>query len=75
MLITTSLIDWRLALHMGRITSQRHRKKWLIAICAINLAVLGYFKYANFFIDNTNSLMMSLGLPDFSFQSSVALPI
>ena len=75
LLITTSLIDWRLALHMGSITSQRHRKKWLIAICAINLAVLGYFKYANFFIDNINSLMMFLGLPDFSFQSSVALPI
>ena len=75
LLITTSLIDWRLALHMGSISSQRRRKKWLIAICIMNLAVLGYFKYANFFIDNINALTTSMGLPDVSFQSSVALPI
>jgi len=75
LLVTTSLIDWRLALHMGRLASQRLRKKWLIAICAMNLGVLGYFKYGNFFIDNINALATSLGLPQFSFQSSVALPI
>ena len=75
LLITTSLIDWRLALHMGSIPSQSRRKKWLIAICTMNLAVLGYFKYANFFMDNINSLTTFMGLPNFSFQSSVALPI
>ena len=32
LLVITSLIDWRLALHMGSIASQQRRKKWLIAI-------------------------------------------
>jgi D-alanyl-lipoteichoic acid acyltransferase DltB (MBOAT superfamily) len=63
LLVTTSLIDWRLALHMGSITSQRRRKKWLILICTVNLAVLGYFKYANFFIDNINALTTSWVFP------------
>jgi D-alanyl-lipoteichoic acid acyltransferase DltB (MBOAT superfamily) len=75
LLVITSLIDWRLALHMGSIASQQRRKKWLIAICTMNLAVLGYFKYANFFIDNLNAMTASMGLPEFGFQSSVALPI
>ncbi len=43
LLITTSLIDWRLALHMGSIPSQSRRKKWLIAICINESCGAGLF--------------------------------
>jgi alginate O-acetyltransferase complex protein AlgI len=33
------------------------RKRWLIASVALNLTVLGFFKYFNFFIDSANGLL------------------
>ena len=32
------------------------RKRWVIGSVASNLGILGYFKYANFFLDNLNFL-------------------
>ena len=75
LLIVTSFLDWRLALLMARAPSVRSRKTWLAAICVVNLSVLAYFKYANFLIDNTNAVMAMAGLPQWGFQSSIALPI
>jgi len=75
LLIVTSFLDWRLALLMAQAPSVRSRKTWLAAICVVNLSVLAYFKYANFLIDNTNAVMAMVGLPQWGFQSSIALPI
>lgn len=75
LLIVTSFLDWRLALMMAQAPSVRSRKTWLAAICVVNLSVLAYFKYANFLIDNTNAVMAMAGLPQWGFQSSIALPI
>jgi alginate O-acetyltransferase complex protein AlgI len=54
------------------------RKIVLIVAIAINLLILGYFKYANFFIDNMNSLtnsnlvlyeiILPLGISFYTFQ-------
>lgn len=32
------------------------RRRWLIGALAVNLALLGYFKYAHFFMDSVNTL-------------------
>jgi len=37
--------------------TQRRRKSWLITALALNLLVLSYFKYANFFISNINAAL------------------
>lgn len=34
----------------------RHAKLWLILSCLMSLGMLGYFKYADFFIENVNGL-------------------
>ncbi|MBF0483548.1 MAG: MBOAT family protein [Candidatus Omnitrophica bacterium] len=44
--------------------SQFRRKLWLILGVVGNLSVLGYYKYANFFIDNVN-WMMDAGFPNY----------
>ena len=51
-----------------------NRKMWLIFAIFINLGLLGYFKYFNFFIENTNYLRIMLGLEEISFLE-IALPI
>jgi len=53
----------------------RHRHILLGISVAINLGLLLYFKYANFFIDNVNTFITSLGLGNPVSWTSVALPI
>jgi alginate O-acetyltransferase complex protein AlgI len=45
----------------------KKRKKWLICSIIINLGLLGYFKYADFFINNATALVSFFG-----FNVSVA---
>ncbi len=42
--------------------SERDRKRWLLVAVAINLIVLGFFKYFGFFVQSTHDLALSLGL-------------
>ena len=37
-------------------------RAWLAAAIAVNLGVLGVFKYANFFADNVNAMLVSLNI-------------
>jgi D-alanyl-lipoteichoic acid acyltransferase DltB (MBOAT superfamily) len=39
---------------MGKTVAVGHRKALLVLGIAVNLLLLGYFKYANFFVDNIN---------------------
>jgi D-alanyl-lipoteichoic acid acyltransferase DltB (MBOAT superfamily) len=43
-------------------TSERDRKRWLLVSVAINLVVLGFFKYFGFFVESTHDLAESFGL-------------
>jgi len=54
--------------------SAKGKKRLLILSIVINLLILGYFKYANFFIDNVQQFYHWLGLTPFQW-SAVALPI
>ena len=53
----------------------RHRAKRVLAFAvAVNLVVLGIFKYANFFADNVNALFLALGVNPIAVPR-VLLPI
>ena len=49
-------------------------RRWMGLGVAVDLAVLGYFKYANFGVDSFNLLLKSSGLPAFDL-AHVILPI
>ncbi len=57
-----------------QIHRSNRRKTYLIFSVLINLGLLIYFKYANFFIDNVNFLLQSIGLKTLEW-TKVALPI
>ncbi len=79
MLIGTSIIDWSLswAIHRARPRWARLSLMWL-SIC-ISLSILGYFKYANFFLWNWNQMVegnfqpldiiLPVGISFYTFQS------
>lgn len=59
--------------------SPLRRKLWLFIAVVTDLSILGYYKYANFFIDNINSVLakhipaidviMPIGISFFTFQA------
>ena len=71
LLIFASVSDFIIAHEIARATSQRLRK-WLVAASvAINVGMLGYFKYTNFLIEIANS-MFGAGFLDFQ---NIFLPV
>lgn len=51
----------------------RHEKTWLAAAIILNLAILGTFKYADFFVANINALTgLSLSLPGFAMPIGIS---
>ena len=79
MLLATSLIDWSLSHAIARLQKRgvRLAVMWLSII--ISLSILGYFKYANFFLWNWNQmvegnfqpldLVLPVGISFYTFQS------
>src|SRR5262245_44239220 len=37
------------------------KKRWLVLSVILNVSILLYFKYANFFVENVDALLISLG--------------
>ncbi len=54
--------------------AKEHRKRYLAASITLNLGLLLYFKYANFFVGNFNAALHSMGIDEVSW-TKVALPI
>lgn len=79
LLVCTSLIDWALSRVMIRLTSRRGRLWCMWGSIVVSLSVLGYFKYANFFLWNWNQMVegnfqpldiiLPVGISFYTFQS------
>lgn len=51
-----------------------HRRRYVIASIVLNLGLLLYFKYANFFVGNFNAALNAMGVSEVGW-TKVALPI
>ena len=60
-ILGTTFIDFHLVKWMSATESENRRKVLLALSVSVNLGLLLYFKYSNFFIDNVNSLLGLLG--------------
>ncbi len=52
----------------------QNRKFWLWVSLILNIGLLAYFKYANFFVENTNLMLGNFGFEQLEW-TAVALPI
>lgn len=79
LLLGTSLVDWTLSRVLVKQES-RTRRRWCVALSlCTSLGILGYFKYANFFLWNINAMVQSnfqpldlilpVGISFYTFQS------
>ncbi len=72
-LFLTIVIDYFISLWLVEISGRR--KKWLVVVSVLmNLGLLGYFKYSNFFVGQLNFMLEALGWPDLPWKE-VILPI
>lgn len=68
LLLLMSFVDWLCAIFIEK--NEKTKKLFLILACAINLGLIGVFKYGTFILTNTQNLF---GLP--SNIPNIALPI
>ncbi|HMJ07266.1 MAG TPA: hypothetical protein VK474_13485, partial [Chthoniobacterales bacterium] len=52
LLFATTALDFYLGRQMGKKMEPRERRVWLILSVAVNLSMLGFFKYGNFLLEN-----------------------
>ena len=72
-LVASTMIDYRLSIAIAGRQGSR-RKPWLWCSVVLNLALMLYFKYANFFVDQVDQLLEYFGSTRLEW-SKVALPI
>jgi len=75
LLIISSTSDFLIAQQLEKTKKQGARKQLVVLSLLINLGLLGYFKYSNFFIENFNKAFSLFG-SDFNITSlKLILPI
>lgn len=73
-IIGTTVVDFYIVNEIYKSSSEKRKKLFLSISVAIKIGLLAYFKYANFFVENLNSVLHSIGISQVEW-TSVALPI
>ena len=79
LLLLSSIVDYSNGFFINKFKDDKKKKRiFLIISIIVNLSILGFFKYADFFIDNINlfglnvknfNLALPLGISFFTFQT------
>lgn len=75
LLIVSAVMNWGTAALIARTPEPARRKRWLIAGVALNLALLGFFKYFDFFAEQAGSLLALSGIKQDPALRQVLLPV
>lgn len=79
MLMGTSFVDWLVSKGIAKLSNKLGRKVLMLFSIILSLSILGYFKYANFFLWNWNQMVegnfqpleiiLPVGISFYTFQS------
>jgi alginate O-acetyltransferase complex protein AlgI len=75
LLAIPTIIDYVCALKIRAATRPAVRKRYLAISLITNLAILGFFKYFNFFIDSGSQILEALGRPYYKPLLYIILPV
>jgi D-alanyl-lipoteichoic acid acyltransferase DltB (MBOAT superfamily) len=71
----SSGLDFYIAQRISASDNEKHRRSWLTLSIGFNIGVLGFFKYANFFIDSFVSAFTLLGADLSPWSLQLILPV
>ena len=75
LLFFSSVLDFAVGRGLARLTSPGSRRLLLAASITVNLGILGFFKYYNFFVDSMRTLLARLDVPFHPGTLDVILPV
>jgi alginate O-acetyltransferase complex protein AlgI len=75
LLFSTTALDFYLGRKMGRVKTPAERQVWLWISVAVNLSMLGFFKYGNFLLENFQWVLARGGIQYKPPHLDVFLPI
>jgi D-alanyl-lipoteichoic acid acyltransferase DltB (MBOAT superfamily) len=76
LLIASGVLNWGVArLIVAQEDRERRRKAWLIAGVIVNLAILGFFKYYGFFMEQAEAVLRTVGWERDLTIMQVVLPV
>lgn len=75
LLFMTTVVDFNVAKAIAATDEETRRRRLLLLVISMNLAVLGFFKYYNFFVDSAVSVMHDFGLPASAPALNIILPV
>jgi alginate O-acetyltransferase complex protein AlgI len=75
LLAFTILVNYYVGRRLHSTTLERDRKRLVALAVVVNLTILGFFKYFNFFVDNFVLLINSLGLHASDITLKILLPV
>lgn len=73
LIVCSSLIDFYVAQKIE--ASTNHKKRWLLISIIMNLGLLGFFKYFNFFIESLTQSFTFFGVPLEASRLNIVLPV
>jgi len=71
----STLVDWHVAKALFRARDLSRRRLLLVVSVAVNLGVLGFFKYGGFLLENFVALMTLMGVDFQPAAPSIILPV
>ncbi|MFT6746043.1 MAG: alginate O-acetyltransferase complex protein AlgI [Glaciecola sp.] len=75
LIILSSVVDFLVGKKIHQHENQKVRKRWLLVSLTINLGLLGFFKYFNFFIDSFVDSFSFFGATFDGFSLKIILPV
>lgn len=73
-ILGTTFLDFHLVRWMAKTQKTLYKRLLLTASISVNLGLLFYFKYCNFFIGNVNTVLNEIGIGEFALLK-VVMPI
>lgn len=73
LIFASTVVDYFVGLKIQADPQNKRRVFWMSL--AVNLGLLGFFKYFNFFIENVRTVLVTLGLPPAVGLLEVVLPV
>ena len=75
LILFSTVVDYLVGLGLSKTNKASNRKLLLYTSIGVNLGVLGYFKYCNFFITNFIAAFSFLGMPISPYTLGLILPV
>jgi alginate O-acetyltransferase complex protein AlgI len=73
-ILATTTVDFYIVRLLHNASDEKKRKLFLVLSLCLNVGLLFYFKYCNFFVENVNSILGAFGVTQLGW-TSVVLPI